>query len=202
MPVSVTLNTDKLLAALRILTKTKVLVGVPSDTEQPHLGDNPGTNERVETTPGKKPISNAALAYIHSKGEPALNIPARPFLLPGLEEAKDKIKERFEHAAQMAFQGDAEAVDNDFDIIGLIAQNAVRKKIQEGIPPPLQPSTVAARARRRKGPKNRGSVAAKEQAAFNAQFEVTGSMEGSPTTPLYDTGMLVRSISYVKRVKS
>lgn len=200
MPVSFTDNTKKIKEAFKRLTETKVLVGVPSDDDQPHLGaDVKSGNERKQAESGKEPITNAELAYIHSNGAPEVNIPARPFLEPGIADVQSDIQTIFKNAAEFALKGDYTLVDQALDAVGLIAQAAARKRIADGIPPPLSPVTVAHRMRRTKASsyKRKASVAA--QIAFNEQFEQTGSMEGSPTTPLLDTGQLVASISYVKR---
>ena len=198
MPVNFTDNTPKIREAMKRLTETKVLVGVPSDDETPHLGvDVSSGNARKDE--GKKEITNAELAYIHSNGAPEVNIPARPFLEPGIKEVQDKITTVFKNAAKFAMQGDYSLVDQALDAVGLLAQAAARQKIADGIPPPLSPVTVAMRMRRTKASSYKRKASVDAQIAFNEQFKQTGSMEGSPTTPLYDTGQLVASISYVKR---
>lgn len=192
--------TASLRRAIRVLTETSTLVGVPSDAEQPHLGANPGPNVRVEG--GKPHITNAALAYIHTHGAPEINLPARPFLMPGLQDKKDEIVERLQYGATAALKGDYGTVDRVFDQIGLIGQSAARRKIAEGIPPPLRPATVAARRRRSKGSSYRRKASAQAQEALNASFDAgIVSMAESPTTPLIDTGSLLASITYVKRRK-
>jgi hypothetical protein len=194
MPVNFTDNTKKIREAMKRLTETKVLVGVPSDDETPHLGvDVSSGNARKNE--GKKEITNAELAYIHSNGAPEVNIPARPFLEPGIKEVQDKITTVFKNAAKFAMQGDYSLLD----AVGLLAQAAARQKIADGIPPPLSPVTVAMRMRRTKASSYKRKASVDAQIAFNEQFKQTGSMEGSPTTPLLDTGQLVASISYVKR---
>lgn len=61
----------KLQNRLKELTKDKVFVGVP---------DGGGRDD------GK--MTNAQLAYIHENGSPARGIPARPFLVVGVTEAR------------------------------------------------------------------------------------------------------------------
>jgi hypothetical protein len=193
--------------ALAELTRTRVLVGVPSDSE-PHLGADPGANRRQQKPDAKHQITNAELAYIHSNGAPEVNIPARPFLAPGLGDVQREVSDRLMAAARAGLAGDVGIVDETFDAVGLIVQSAARRRIVEGIPPPLKPGTVAARRRRSKGSRYRRKATAAEQRAFNLAYEMANmfganaSMEGSPTTPLYDTGQLLRSITYVKRKTS
>lgn len=201
MSVNTNINLDNIKEAFKRLTETKVLVGIPSDDETPHLGaDVKGGNQR-QPEPGQKnsEITNAELAYIHSNGAPERNLPARPFLEPGIKDVQDQIETVFKNAAEFALQGDYDKVDQAFDVVGLLAQAAVRNKIAEGIPPPLSPVTVARRQRRTKNSSYKRKAAVDAQIAFNEQFAITGSMVGSPTTPLYDTGQLVAAISYVKR---
>jgi hypothetical protein len=156
------------------------MVGVPSDSEQPHLGSGVEPNKR-QTIAGTE-INNATLAYIHTHGVPELNIPARPFLEPGVAANRPRIEQRLRDAAAAGLAGNLDAVDRNLDAIGLETQAAVRLVITEGIPPPLARSTIDARRRRSKGSKYRRKA--------KSQLE---------TTPLYDTGQLLHSISYVKR---
>lgn len=167
-----------ILKAVRYLTSTQVLVGVPSDNE-PHLGADVGPNQRKDEGSQSTPLTNAELAYLHSNGVPERNIPARPFLQPGIDTVKDKILAIFEHAAKAALDGNTGEVDQSFDAVGLLAQGAVRGYIAAGIPPPLKPATIAARRRRTKGSSYKRPA--------------------GDTVPLIDTAQLLHSISYVKR---
>lgn len=198
MPIEVKDNSNLVLEALRKLTKTRVLVGIPSDAEQPHLGDSPGQNIRQDAgKAGKRELTNAELAYIHTHGAPEVNLPARAFLEPGVKRVEEQIKGRFQDAAKAGLRGDNAVVDANFDAVGLLVQSAARAVIAEGIPPPLKPSTVAARMHRTKASSYKRKAAANAQRDFNATF--AGSMEGSPTTPLIDSAQLLHAISFVKR---
>lgn len=147
----------KLRVAMSQLTTSDVLVGVPSD-KTARKGD---------------PINNATIAYLMDKGSPAQNIPARPFMEPGVEAAKDKIIEQLKRAAQNALSADDGAIEKGLIRSGMIAQSSIRMLINSGIDPALSPSTLAARRRRgRKG-----------------------------TVALIDTGQLRNSINFVIRKK-
>ena len=191
------MSLDDITEALRLLTKTQVLVGIPSDKE-PGLGQG-GPNTRQPSPDNPHGLTNAELGYIHEHGAPEANIPARPFLHPGVDRVRTEIAQRLTHAAEQAMLGNIGVVEKTFDAIGLIAQAAVRQTITDQIPPPLSPATVARRMRRTKASKYKRKATVAKQVAFNAQFEQTGSMAGSPTTPLDDTGQLLHSINYVKR---
>lgn len=140
------------------LSQTRVMAGVPADKA--------GRDE----TEGQ-PINNATLMYIHEHGAPEANIPARPVLGPAMETIRGQVLGMLKKAAEFAGQGDHQNMHNQFIAIGLLAQNAMRKRITEGPFVPLKPSTLAARrARGRKG-----------------------------TKPLIDTGQLRRALTYVIR---
>jgi len=161
-PAKLVLNKlPALLAGLKNL-HSDVLVGVPNDT----------TGRK--TVPGEKQaMNNATLAYIHDNGSPAANIPARPFMKPGVEEVHERIVKTLEKGAQAALHNNPEGVERALGIAGLTAQSSVRRVINAGIEPGLADSTIAAR-------KARGR---------------TG------TKPLIDTGQLRNSINYVVRKK-
>lgn len=152
-------NMAAIMRALHSLTGRDVLVGIPS--------------ERSERLDKGEPIDNATLGYIHEFGAPRANIPARPFLFPGVEDARPEVLERFAKATEAALQGKDGEVERQLHTAGLIAQNKVRARINEGIAPELSESTIKARqARGRTG-----------------------------TKPLIDTGQLRNSITYVIRKK-
>lgn len=146
---------DKALAAL---TQSVVYVGIPADN----------TNRTDDA-----PIGNAAIGYIQETGSPINNIPARPFLVPGIKSVADRLASIFRKAGQNALAGDLDAVQKGLNAAGIVAQSAVKARITAGIPPALAKSTLAARA-------SRGV---------------------NRTKPLIDTGQLLNSITYVIRKK-
>ena len=161
--MALTITVDRVgdvLRAIRKLTENRCLVGIPEDQAQRTAGQ----------------ISNAALGYIHENGSPAQNIPARPFLVPGVERAQDKTVDYLTQGAKLALEGNAPAMDRALSAAGQNAVSSVKSRIAEGIPPPLKPRTVAARVRRRRGRPG-----------------------AAQTTPLIDTGQLLNSITYVIR---
>lgn len=149
-------NFARVAAGIKKIADTRVMVGVPAEK---------GARKEGE------PINNAALAYIHDNGASEAGIPARPFLKPGIRTKQAEIEAGLVKTGQAALDGKTDAVDRGFNIVGLIGQNAVRAKINEGVPPPLKPETIAERKRRKR----------------------TG------TKPLIDTGQLRNSLTYVIR---
>lgn len=158
--MSLTITRDRtaaLMQAVDQLTKSQVLVGIP--------GEAPARKpEKGEPTPP----SNAVIGYLMETGAPERNLPARPFLVPGIEAAREQFTPRLKKAAEAAITGDAGGVETQLQAVGLIAQNAVRAQINDGTFAPLAARTLAARrARGRTGDK-----------------------------PLIDTGQLRNSITY------
>lgn len=156
-------NAANLRATIAALAKRQVLVGVPAST----AGRSDG------------PIDNATLGYIHEFGSPAANIPARPFLHPGVASVGAKIAARLRVAAKLALDGKKSNLDRALTAVGLLAQNAVRAKITAGPFEPLSPRTRRKRERKLKGEKLTASLADRR--------------------PLIDTGALRRAITYVIR---
>jgi hypothetical protein len=155
--------------ALDDLSKTKLMVGFPSDDDE-KLGTG-GPDARTDG-----PATNALLAYVHETGSPARNIPARPFLHPGVEDGLSQVEPHLRAAATAALEpaGATEKVKKEFVAAGLILQGSVRTKITVGPFVPLAESTKA--ARRRKHP-----------------------AAGDEVTPLIDTGQLRAAVNFVIR---
>lgn len=138
---------------IEAMTGKRVLIGIP------------------DANAGRKdgPMTNAALGYIHENGSPARNIPARPFLIPGVEEAAPKAIEAMKKFAAQGLT-DPAAVDKGLNAAGLIAQASVKNRIRNGVGfAPLSEKTLAQRKAQGK----------------------------SGTKPLIRTGQLLNSITYV-----
>lgn len=160
-------NTAKLAENIQKLSEFRVLVGIPEDKDP---------------RPAPDTIGNAALGYIHEHGSPIRNIPPRPWLVPGVLASRDAWQKQMERAGEAAtgLMWDPGAVEKALMAAGQAAVNGVRNRIRAGIPPPLKPATIAARRRRSKGSKYRRKA-----------------KSASDTTPLYDTGNLVKAITSV-----
>lgn len=173
MPRSgVTMTLDRLgiiAANIRSLGERQVLVGIPEEkTDRP---DDAG-------------ITNAAIGFIQEHGAPEANIPARPFLVPGVRDARGEVGDRLKATANGALDGNTGIVERGLAGAGQIAATAVQRRIRAGIPPPLAPSTIAARRRRSAGSSYRRKA-----------------VSASDTTPLIDTGQLVKAVTFVIRKK-
>jgi|WetSurMetagenome_2_1015567.scaffolds.fasta_scaffold218219_3 phage gpG-like protein len=151
-------NLGKLNKSFTKLADLELLVGVPKEHDA-----------RKE-----EGMNNATLAYIHDNGSPANNIPARPFMKPGIQAVRSKLNARMKLAAQHALAGTEGSGERDLHIAGLLVQSSIRNTINEGIQPALEDGTIAARKRRGR----------------------------SGTKPLVDTGQLRNSITYVVKRKT
>lgn len=121
------------------LAEHQVLVGIPAD--------NAGRLIDPEQ-PDKGLINNAAIGYIMESGSPAANIPARPWLKPGVVDAKAEIVEHYKAGAKAVLDGRLADPDRVHEAVGLVAEAAVKKRITDGEFTPLAPATIAARKRR------------------------------------------------------
>jgi len=125
-------NLSQFEKAIELLQRKQVLAGVP-EAKARRQGD---------------PINNATLAAIHDRGSPSQNIPARPFMEPGIKDVSGKIEQKLLSAGQAVLDGDALKAEQRLEEVGLIAQNGLRARVNSNIQPPLKPATLAARRRR------------------------------------------------------
>jgi|SRR5215469_8318289 len=174
-------NHQQVADAIKRLANTTVMVGIPSDAEQPHLNETggraTGTEKRTDTS-----IGNANIGYIHETGAPAANIPARPWLSPGVRESQRQWLPYLRRAGILAFEGKLQEADKAFHAAGMKAVDGVKDRIQSNIPPPLAQATVDARRRR-----SRGSTYRRK------------AMTADDTTALIDTAQFINSVAYIIR---
>ena len=178
------------------LSSLELYVGVPSDKNERHKDTE---QSRVSISGGKVTggveveINNATIAYINDNGSPAMNIPQRSFMRPGMSDCKEKIANRMKNGAIKALRGDLNASYAAFTYCGMAAQNAIRKRITDGIPPPLADRTLRERVKANRGKKG-ALIEINSRAAGNEP-----SVEFSK--PLIVTGQLRNSITYVIKNK-
>jgi hypothetical protein len=184
-------NVDQLLDRVAVLTNCDVLVGVPAQK-----------TGRQESGP-----TNAMLAYVHEFGSPLKNIPARPFLIPGVRKAANQITAVMAQGAHDVMTGKQQNPLVVLNKAGMIARNSVVDEITDPEPPfvPLKPATIRARLRktaagRRKlrGLKKIGTAAGWSGTQSNQALSVWAGERGN-IHPLIDTGQLRAAITYVIR---
>ncbi|MCC3717973.1 hypothetical protein LLP99_17005 [Rouxiella badensis] len=206
MKSGLTIRVDNLrdvLDALKQLGNKDVLVGIPSD--------------RAERQDGME-INNAELGYLHSFGGTiripehmttvyrqisddgsfkrngqfvqkaksnfatshkvaaySVQLPPRPFLHMGMAQSRDEVAELMKQAAVAALSGNADQAEVMLNRAGVVASQAAKQVITAGdqLTPLSERTLESRRSRGRNG-----------------------------TKPLYDTGQLLRSITYVVRSKN
>lgn len=104
-------NTEQLVKGLESLTKQDVLIGLPQSAP----------SRRTST------ITNAELAFIHSKGSPINNIPPRPFLEPSIEHNLQAILAGQKQILNLALKGQTAALPAGFAALGLLGQNLAKR---------------------------------------------------------------------------
>lgn len=175
MPVKVRRdNIAAVVAAVRLLTSKEILVGIPgANAERREDGD---------------PITNVELGYIHEFGAPEQNIPARPFLIPGIRSIRGTIIERMRKVGMTALSGNTDKVQEQLEALGTAAASAVQRKITDGPFEPLKESTKLARLRR---------MQRYQKASESKREKMRRKWLAGTFKPLIDTGALRQSITFV-----
>jgi len=180
MRPTVTITKDGLPAlrrAVTAMTSKRVMIGIPEEgAERDDGGD----------------ASNALIGYVLETGDPERNLPARPFLVPGVRSVEEQSVQRLRKAGQAALMGDAGIVDQILAAIGLSAEAAVKDKMDAGPFAPLADATLEARIRSKKT----GDAGAAQELA-NRRAGMAPSTDLAQ--PLIDTGDLQNHITYVIR---
>lgn len=181
---TVTDNMARVMQSINRLAGQQVLVGIPAG---PPREDG-------------EPITNAELGYIHEYGSPATNVPARPSLIPGIEDAQPQITDQLRAAAVAALNGTPAEVDTRLNRAGLIAVNSVKARISSNIAPALAPDTIKNRLRSRKTKSMR-----KNEKAYLDLIAGGSSPEDAQSAAgiiaLVNTGEFRNSFTYVIRKK-
>lgn len=120
-----------ILQAISELSQVDVLVGVPH-------GEN-----RSEAD-----MTNAQIGYLLETGSPAMNLPPRPHLVPGIEEVQDVIGEKLTAAVDAALSGNSKRMYFLLESAGMKATMNVKKFINRGEFAELAPLTIRERKRR------------------------------------------------------
>lgn len=180
-------SVDKILAEIKKFTGNQVLVGIP-DT---------GAGRTAINGVGDK-INNARLGYIHEFGSPASNIPARAFLIPGVNKVLSQCIEYLKLGAKEALSGNAPKARSYMDAAGTVASNSVRNVFTNNNWQELKPKTIAKRARQR-GDKTRRPAEIKYLALVAGGQAPAAAQTQAGIQTLINTAQLQRSITYVIR---
>jgi hypothetical protein len=174
----------QVIKALKDLGQKAVLVGIPASNGARSDG----------------PLNNATIGYLMERGMPEQNVPARPFLVPGVHKSQRAWIEELLKAATVAAGGDARRADQYLNAAGNIAASAVKVEIGSNIPPPLAPSTIRGRKYAR-GTKSRRTNEQRYLALVKGGMDPGAAQSATGLLPLINTGSLRNSITYVLRRK-
>lgn len=186
--VTVTQDTvATVIGAINELVGKQILVGFPEKT-----------TERQDEDQGE--MNNAILGYIHEHGAPKANIPARPFLVPGVQDAIESSGNYLTKAAAETLKGDAKKADAYLHDAGIVAMNSARRKINYGDFAPLSPYTIRNRHR------NRGTKSMRDSEKRYLEMIAEGSspeaaQAATGIRPLVNTAQMRNAITYVVRKK-
>ena len=113
-----------LIERMKSLGEPKVYIGIPASTNARQGSSN-----------------NATLAATHELGAPSRGIPARPFLIPTMQNNADKYVRLMAQGFKTALQDKTKA-DEVYEKIGLVASSDVKDYIVSGQFVPLKQSTI------------------------------------------------------------
>lgn len=172
----------KVFKAIQDLTDKQVLIGIPDS----------GQNRRDEG-----PVNNATIGYVMEMGSPLHNVPARPFLVPGVEKARVAALRQLRQAAEASLRGDKGGMLQGLNRAGIVASNEVKLQVNSNIPPPLKPGTIRNRHRGR-------DTAIRESEQVYLRLVAQGVEPGAAQSEvgivaLVNTGQMRNSITYVVR---
>lgn len=119
--------------AVAKLSKTEVLVGIPHGE-----------------TRSEDDMTNAQIGYLLETGSPAMNLPPRPHLTPGVEAVQDFVSMQLVKAADAALDGNQKRMYMYLGSAGMKATSSVKALINAGEFAALAPATIAARKRRKR----------------------------------------------------
>lgn len=128
-------NVAAMLFGMEAMAKTAVLVGIPSASPKNHRDDD-------------SEIENSEIGFIMEFGAPEVNIPARPFLIPGVNSVLPEIEKRLSRGAKRLLTDPSFSPETLFDSVGLLAQQGVQRYMTDAHFAPLADSTLAARKSR------------------------------------------------------
>lgn len=191
MSPRVIITKDRVNAVIGSITRLvgkEVLVGIPE-----------AKTERQDPEESAHP-TNAALGYIHEFGAPRANIPARPFLIPGVRKATEQVMPHLRGACAAALDAKPAVADKELVAAGLIAESSAKREITTGDFIPLKPETVAWRFLAR-GAKTRRASEERYLSLIDQGVSPRDAQSAAGIRPLINTGQLRQAITSVVRKK-
>lgn len=179
-------HVTRVVSSLNRLVRKQVLVGIPENTTNREEGEDGG------------PVTNAALGYIHEFGSPADNIPARPFLIPGVKKSAREYLPHMKGAVSATLDGNSGRAQQELVAAGLVAETGAKNEIETGDFEPLKPATIRARKYGR-GTQSRRPSEEQYLNLVKSGVPPADAQAQAGIRPLIDTGQLRNSITSVVR---
>jgi len=167
--------------AIQQITKTQVFVGIPEDKISRNNSDQ---------------ATNAQLGYIHEFGSPARNIPARPWLVPGIRSSARDYMPHLRGAAAAALDGKPDIALRELNAAGLIAAQSAKRMMASGNFVPLSPATIRQRQYAR-GTKSMRTSEKQYLALIRQGVSPATAQLATGIRPLINTRQLFNSVTYV-----
>lgn len=104
--------------ALKEAARTAMYVGIASGSKGDKRSDESG-------------ISNSQLGFVHEFGSPAANIPARPFLVPGVKSVMGDVKAQMADATRALLKKDGDGFQSTLERCALSTADAVREYVMQ-----------------------------------------------------------------------
>lgn len=171
----------------------------------------PDTNIARDPEPGQKEAaSNAVIGWAMEKGDPAKNLPARPFLVPTINKLVEDgtVAKGFMAAGRAALLGNKEECLNVLNRLGIRASTAVKATLDAGNFAPLSPSRLEERIAKlspklQKQFKNLSkNIPASVQGAaarISAYMQAHAAFLAANVKILVDTGAMRNAVTWVIR---
>jgi hypothetical protein len=124
-------NLRKVLGSIETLTSHDVYVGFPAEHDTPREPyDLPKGSKGLP--PEEPKVTNALIAFVQEHGSPALNIPARPFMIPGVRSIRDRSIQMLKKAALLGLEGKKQSSLDMLNALGMVGVSAVQRAITVG----------------------------------------------------------------------
>lgn len=183
--VSVTSDiVNRVTESIKKLTGFQVLVGIPE------------ANGARDNDEDSGPVTNAALGYIHEFGAPASNIPARPWLIPGVRKSARDYIPQLRGAAAAALDGKPDIVERSLRMAGILAAQGAKHEMATGNFVPLKPETVRARQYSR-GTQSKRKSEIQYLNLIRQGVSPSTAQLATGIRPLINTRQLFNSVTYV-----
>lgn len=139
-------------------------------------------------------ITNAVIGYLNEYGSPAQNIPARSWLVAGINQAMPEVVPLLRAAVIQRSRGNKLGSLQTLMMAGMKAVNVIKLRMQAGLEPALQPATIAARLSRLLSYRRMATRTERQQQ--NKSGRMQAWVDYGNAKPLLDTGEFRNAIGY------